>query len=67
MNILLNDGRVDLLTAIAREAMGIETLEPTGKVTADFRVISVENLAHALEAAYDAGLLVGAQAVCSRR
>jgi hypothetical protein len=67
MNGIPNDERIELLTAIAREALGIETLAPTGKLTADFRVISIENLARALETAYDAGLLVGAQAIRNRR
>lgn len=60
----VNDERLELLQSIAYETLGIASLESTGKPTADFRVISIENLARALEAAYDAGLLVGARAVC---
>ena len=59
----VNDERLELLQSIAHETLGIASLQPTGKPTADFRVISIENLACALEAAYDAGLLVGARTV----
>jgi hypothetical protein len=59
MNTTMTEARWDLLRSIARETMGIESFEPRGKATTDFRVIGVENLARALEAAYDAGLVVG--------
>ncbi|CAG4907486.1 DUF6900 domain-containing protein [Paraburkholderia gardini] len=59
----VNDERLELLQSIAHETLGISLLQPTGKPTEDFRIISIENLACALEAAYDAGLLVGAQIV----
>lgn len=55
----MNDARFDLLTLIASENLGIETLEPTGKVTTDFRVVNVERLARALETAYDVGMTAG--------
>jgi hypothetical protein len=60
----VNDERLELLQSIACETLGISSLEATGKPTADFRVISIENLSRALEAAYDAGLLVGARTMC---
>ena len=53
------DAHLELLLAIARENLGIETFELTGKPRADFRTVSVADIASALEAAYDAGLLVG--------
>lgn len=53
------DAHWDLLLSIARETLGIETFDLSGKASADFRVISVESLANALEAAYDAGLMIG--------
>jgi hypothetical protein len=56
---IANDPRFDLLTLIADENLGIETLEPTGKPTVDLRLVSVEHLARALQTAYDAGLTAG--------
>lgn len=53
------DERLALLQAISAEILGISKLEMLGKPTADFRIVDVEQLARALEAAYDAGLLVG--------
>ncbi|MGF6753052.1 DUF6900 domain-containing protein [Paraburkholderia sp. GAS334] len=61
----VNDERLELLQSIAHETLGISSLQPTGKPTADFRVVSIENLSLALEAAYDAGLLVGARTLCA--
>ncbi|HZZ14045.1 MAG TPA: hypothetical protein VFE79_25420 [Paraburkholderia sp.] len=49
----------DMLLSIAHETLGINTFKLSGKASADFRVVSVDNLAQALEAAYDAGLMVG--------
>jgi hypothetical protein len=59
MSSIIKDERFELLEMIASETLGVTSLEPTGKLTADFRVISVENLAHALESAYDIGLVTG--------
>jgi hypothetical protein len=56
---IAHDERLALLQAISTDILGIERLAPIGKPTADFRVIDIEQLARALEAAYDAGLLVG--------
>ena len=53
------DAHLELLLAIARDNLGIETFELTGKPSADFRIVNVADIACALEAAYDAGLLVG--------
>jgi hypothetical protein len=55
----MNDERLELLLAISRRTLGIESFELTGKQTLDLHVVCVEDLAHALEAAYDAGLLIG--------
>jgi sulfite reductase beta subunit-like hemoprotein len=55
----MNDERLELLLAISRRTLGIESFELTGKQTLDLHVVSVEDLARALEAAYDAGLLIG--------
>jgi hypothetical protein len=59
MSDTMNDPRLDLLTLIASENLGIDTLEPSGKVTTDFRLVSVEHLARALATAYDVGLTAG--------
>jgi hypothetical protein len=59
MSKTIHHERLALLETIATEVLGIDTLEQTGKLTKDLRVIHIEDLAHALEAAYDAGLLVG--------
>jgi hypothetical protein len=59
MNADVQDAHWDLLLSIARETFDIETFELSGKASVDFRVVSVDNLARALEAAYDAGLMVG--------
>jgi hypothetical protein len=53
------DERMELLLAISRRTLGIESFELTGKPTADAHMVSVEDVARALESAYDAGLLVG--------
>lgn len=55
----MNDLHMKLLRAIARETLGIETFELTGKPTKDFHVVSVADIARALEAAYDSGLIAG--------
>lgn len=55
----MHDDRLELLTAIASKTLGIERFEPTGDHAADFRLVSAEDVGRALEAAYDAGLLVG--------
>jgi hypothetical protein len=59
MSKTIHHERLALLETIATEVLGIDTLEQTGKLTKDLRVIHIEDLAHALEAAYDAGLVVG--------
>lgn len=59
MSNTIHDERLALLQTIAADILGIDKLEPTGKPTADFRIVDVEQLTLALEAAYDAGLLVG--------
>jgi hypothetical protein len=51
--------RLTLLRMIAAEVLAIDTLEPTGNPAADLHVVNIEHLTLALEAAYDAGLLVG--------
>ena len=55
----MNDERVDLLLAIASRQLKIDSFEPTGEHDADRRELSVEDVGRALEAAYDAGLLIG--------
>jgi hypothetical protein len=59
MSHAIHDERLALLETIASDILGIDKLEATGKPTADFRIINVEQLTLALEAAYDIGLLVG--------
>lgn len=54
-----NDPRFDVVTLIASENLGINSLEPTGKPTTDFRIVSVQHLARALELAYDIGMTAG--------
>jgi hypothetical protein len=53
------DERLELLLAISRRTLGIESFELTGKPTVDAHMVSVEDIGRALESAYDAGLLVG--------
>ncbi|MGF6773260.1 hypothetical protein P3T18_005765 [Paraburkholderia sp. GAS199] len=53
------DTREDLLLSIAQDTLGIATFELSGKPSADLRIVRVDSLARALEAAYDAGLMVG--------
>ncbi|HTH61343.1 MAG TPA: hypothetical protein VL689_14420 [Paraburkholderia sp.] len=55
----MTDDRVELLLAIAGRALDIDSFEPTGEREADWREVRVEDVGRALEAAYDAGLLVG--------
>jgi hypothetical protein len=50
---------LDLLLSIAHETLGIATFELSGKASADLRIVRVDSLARALEAAYDAGLITG--------
>lgn len=59
MSSITKDERFELLEMIASDALGITSLEATGKLTADFRVVGVEHLARALESAYDLGLVTG--------
>lgn len=54
-----HDARLNLLLSIAHETLGIATFELSGKASADLRIVRVDSLARALEAAYDAGLVVG--------
>ncbi|QGZ56690.1 DUF6900 domain-containing protein [Paraburkholderia acidiphila] len=55
----MHDERLELLLAISRRTLGIESFELTGKPTADVHLVSVEDIGRALESAYDAGLIVG--------
>jgi len=55
----VNDERLELLQIISRRTLGIESFESTGKQTLDLHVVSGEDVGRALEAAYDAGLLIG--------
>lgn len=55
----VNDERVELLLAIAHKTLGVESFELSGKPRVDYHIVSVEDVGRALEAAYDAGLLVG--------
>jgi hypothetical protein len=55
----MNDERLELLLAISHRTLGIESFELTGKQTLDLHVVSVEDIGRAMEAAYDAGLLIG--------
>jgi hypothetical protein len=59
MSNAVYEERLTLLRMIAAEVLGIDRLEPTGNVTADLHVVNIDRLTLALEAAYDAGLLVG--------
>lgn len=52
----LNEERMARFRSIAQETLGIKSLEPAGKPSTDFHVVSVENLARALDAAYRAGV-----------
>ena len=54
-----NEVHREMLTAIAREELGIHSLTETGKVTEDIRLVRVCSLADALERAYDFGLSMG--------
>ena len=45
----------DLFTTIAREEMGVATLEPRNRDSLDFHDLSVRSIRAALERAYDAG------------
>jgi hypothetical protein len=55
----MHDERLELLLAISRSTLGIERFELTGKQTADWHLVSAEDVGRALESAYDAGLVVG--------
>ncbi|WP_042263585.1 DUF6900 domain-containing protein [Paraburkholderia heleia] len=55
----MHDERLELLLAISRRTLGIESFELTGKPTADVHLASAEDIGRALESAYDAGLIVG--------
>ncbi|MEM5404464.1 MULTISPECIES: DUF6900 domain-containing protein [Paraburkholderia] len=55
----MHDERLELLLAISRRTLGIESFELTGKPTADAHLVSAEDIGRALESAYDAGLIVG--------
>jgi hypothetical protein len=59
MSKTVHHERLALLETIATETLGVNTFEQTGKLTKDLHVIHIEDLIHALEAAYDAGLMVG--------
>jgi hypothetical protein len=47
------------LVAIASQNLEINTLEETGKKLADIRFLRVQDLANAMEQAYQMGLAVG--------
>ncbi|BAN27540.1 DUF6900 domain-containing protein [Caballeronia insecticola] len=47
------------LLTIARDELGIHSFDPVGKPSSDIRMCRVEDIARALERAYDFGLLVG--------
>ena len=49
----------DIFTKIAKEKLGIETLEDRGSDGLDFHEVGVWSLKKALEAAYEAGLQAG--------
>ncbi|WP_322093808.1 DUF6900 domain-containing protein [Paraburkholderia bannensis] len=55
----MRDERLELLLAISRGTLGVEHFELTGKQTADYHLVSSEDVGRALESAYDAGLIVG--------
>jgi hypothetical protein len=55
----MHDERLELLLAISRRTLGVESFELTGKPTADAHLVSADDIGSAMEAAYDAGLLVG--------
>jgi len=55
----MHDERLELLLAISRRTLGIESFELTGKPTADAHLLSADDIGRALESAYDAGLIVG--------
>ena len=59
MSNTIYDERLELLRTISTDILGIDQLEQTGKLTKDLRIVYIEDLTHALEAAYDAGLMVG--------
>ncbi|WP_322031246.1 DUF6900 domain-containing protein [Paraburkholderia sp. J76] len=65
----MDDERLELLLAISRRTLGIESFELTGKPTADAHLVSAEDIGRALESAYDAGLIIGyrmARAECEQ-
>ncbi len=51
--------RLELLLAISRKRLGVESFESTGKDALDVRMVSAEDVGRALESACDAGLIVG--------
>jgi hypothetical protein len=55
----MRDERLELLLAISRRTLGVERFELTGKQTADYHVVSSDDVGRALESAYDAGLIIG--------
>jgi len=55
----MHDERFELLLAISRRTLGVDSFELTGKLTTDARLVSADDVGRALESAYDAGLLVG--------
>lgn len=59
MSNAIYDERLELLRTISIDVLGIDRIEQTGKLTKDLHIIHIEDLTHALEAAYDAGLIVG--------
>lgn len=50
-----------VITKIAKEVLGIQTLEPQGQDRLDFHDVSVSNIESGLEKAYEAGKTARAQ------
>jgi len=51
----MNNARENTISRIARESLGIETLETRHMDSLDFHDLAVANVKHALEQAYEAG------------
>lgn len=55
----MRDERVELLLRIARTTLDIRTFALTGEPETDLHRVRADDIGRALEAAYDAGLIVG--------
>jgi hypothetical protein len=51
MSNTIYDERLELLRTHSIDILGIDQIGQTGKLTKDLRVVHIEDLAHALEAA----------------